>query len=170
MVKSRKNYSRKYRGGNEPALEEQSKTTVEHLQKNLKNATGKAKEKMQQLLQYVSGLAKTTGTTVETSVQQVESKVAPIVSAPVETVKSSVEKVSSGVEKVSSSERSMLPSHFQSKGGAKKSQKKHKSMKKRKSMKKKKSSKKHKSMKKKKLQKKYKSMKKKIIQKINYNN
>ena len=155
MVRTSKNYSRKYRGGNEPALEEQSKTTVEHLQKNLKNATGKAKEKMQQLLQYVSGLAKTTGTTVETSVQQVESKVAPIISAPVEAVKSSVEKVSSGVEKVSSGERTMLPTHFQSKGGAKKSSKKHKSMKK------KKLQKKYKSMKKKKLQKKYKSMKKK---------
>lgn len=135
MVKSSKNNSRKHRGGNEPALEEQSKTTVEHLQKNLQHATGKAKEKMQQLLQYFTGLAKTTESSVKTSDQQVESKVMPVVSAPVQQVKSVV-------VNEPSNKRTMLPSHFQSKGGAKKSQKKHKSMKK------KKSKKKHKSMKK----------------------
>jgi len=131
MVKSSKKSmkmkmrTRKHCGGANGNNEQQTKSTVEHLQENLKNATGKAKEKMQQLLNYLMGLLKSVQNKEEVGVKNVMKK-----EEMIKPKQESQQQVGASITEEEMRKRVndiLMPKRFQQKGG-----KKTKSVKKRK--------------------------------------
>lgn len=131
MVKSNKKSikmrmrTRKHRGGANGNDEQQTKSTIEHLQENLKNASGKAKEKMQQLLNYLMGLLESVQKKEEVAVKNVMKKEKMM--KPKQDTQQQVGASMTEEEMRKSVDDILMPKRFQQKGG-----KKSKSMKKRK--------------------------------------
>ena len=109
-------HTRKRRGGSQQNVQAQSsKSTVEHLQENLKNVTGLAKEKLQQLIVFLMGLVESIKGSQTNETKNIK------LSKP----KQQLQVGSASEKKVEKVDKVLLPKSFQQRGG-KKSRKKRK--------------------------------------------
>lgn len=107
-------HTRKRRGGSQQNVQVQpTKSTVEHLQENLKNATGLAKEKIQQLIAFLMELLESVKGSQASETKSVK------LSKP----KQQVQVGSASEEKVQKVDKVLLPKSFQQRGGKKKTKK-----------------------------------------------
>lgn len=103
-------HTRKRRGGSQQNVQVQpTKSTVEHLQENLKNATGLAKEKLQQLIAFLMTLVESVKGSQTSETKSVK------LSKP----KQQVQVGSAIEEKVQKVDKVLLPKSFQQRGGKK---------------------------------------------------